>query len=58
MSIGPGMDFRLTRELRLTGAVEAAYTPGRASFVLENVGEVHTAARIGGSARLQLVWYF
>jgi hypothetical protein len=57
LSLGPGLDFVVTRSVRLTFGIEAAYTPGRAHFVLENVGPVHTAASLGGSARLQLVWY-
>jgi hypothetical protein len=57
-SLGPGMDFLLARGLWLTVAGDATYTPGHARFVLDNVGPVHTAARVGGTARLQLAWYF
>lgn len=58
MSIGPGMEFRLTRALWLTVGVEGGYTAGTARFVLDNIGPVHSAARIGGSARLELASYF
>jgi hypothetical protein len=52
------MDFLLSRGLWLVVAGEATYTPGHAKFVLENIGPVHSAARFGGSARLQLAWHF
>jgi hypothetical protein len=57
VSLGPGMEFRLTHALRLLAGVEADYTPGRARFVLDNIGQVHTASQLGGSARLELAWY-
>jgi hypothetical protein len=58
VTLGPGMDFLLARGLWLVVAGDATYTPGHARFVLENIGPVHTASRFGGSARLQLAWYF
>jgi hypothetical protein len=58
LSLGPGMDFLLARGLRLVVAADATYTPGHARFTLDNVGEVHTASRFGGTTRLQLAWYF
>ena len=56
--VGPGVDFSLTRAHRLRLGVDATYTPGNARFVLANVGPVHTAAKYGGVARLELGWYF
>jgi hypothetical protein len=56
VALGPSFDFLLTRSYRLTFALDASYTPGPASFVLNNVGHVHSVARFGGSARLQFAF--
>jgi hypothetical protein len=53
VGLGPSFDFLLARPYRLTFAVDADYTPGHASFVLDRIGRVHTATTFGGSARLQ-----
>ncbi len=55
--LGPRVDVALNGTLRLSFGIDANYTPGRASFVLQNIGRVHTATQLGISERLQLVWY-
>jgi hypothetical protein len=55
--LGPGMGLFLTRAFRLTLGIDGTFAPGHASFVLDNFGHVHTASRLGGSARIELAFY-
>jgi hypothetical protein len=57
VGLGPGVGFFFTRSHRLTLGIDGTYAPGHASFVLDNLGHVHTASRFGGSARIDLAWY-
>jgi hypothetical protein len=56
--VGPRVDFFLTRHLRLSIGVDANYTAGRASFVVQNLGKVRAIDPLGGSARMDVAWYF
>jgi hypothetical protein len=56
--VGPRVDVRLSPVFLLLFDVEAIYAPGRASFVLDNVGRVYTAKHIGMSGRLGLAAQF
>jgi hypothetical protein len=56
--IGPRLDVRLSPILHLLVDVDATYTPGRASFVLDNVGRVYTARHYGMNGRLGLAAQF
>jgi hypothetical protein len=55
---GPRVDFFLTRSLRLSLGVDANYTPGRANFVVSDLGKVRAIDPLGGSARVDFGWYF
>jgi hypothetical protein len=55
--LGPGVGFFFTRAFRLTLGVDGTLVPGHASFVLDNVGHVHTASLLGGSVRIELAFY-
>ena len=50
--LGPRVDVRLSPTLFLLVDIGATYTPGRASFVLDNVGRVYTATHVGMNGRL------
>jgi hypothetical protein len=52
VGIGPRLDVHLGPILFLRADVEGNYAPGRASFVLENVGHVFTAMHLGVGGRL------
>ncbi len=56
-ALGPRVDIPLSAAFRLTLGIDGNYTPGRASFVIENVGRVHTATQLGMAERLLLTWY-
>ncbi len=57
-TLGPRVDFLPRRKVRASFGIDANYTPGHASFALDNLGRVRTAAQIGASARLDVVWNF
>jgi hypothetical protein len=56
--VGPRVDVRLSPVFLLLFDVEAIYAPGRASFVLDNVGRVYTAKHVGMSGRFGLAAQF
>jgi hypothetical protein len=56
--VGPRVDFFPSRSLHLNIGVDANFTPGRANFVLQPLGKVRSIDPLGGSARIDLAWYF
>jgi hypothetical protein len=56
--IGPRIDVRLSPVFLLLFDIDASYAPGRASFVLDNVGRVYTAKHLGMSGRLGIAAQF
>jgi hypothetical protein len=58
LAVGPGVGFFLSPVHRLGIGGDVTYAPGRARFVLQNIGLVHQAAQIGGSARFEVTWYW
>lgn len=57
-ALGPGVGFLLSPAYRLGIGGDVSYVPGDARFVLSNIGLVHQAAKVGGSARIEGTWYW
>jgi hypothetical protein len=56
--LGPRVDVRLGPTLFVLFEISASYAPGRANFVLDNVGRVYTATHLGMNGRLALAAQF
>ncbi len=58
VGLGPRVDIRLGPTFLLRFDVGAGYAPGRANFVLDNVGRVYTATHVEVNGRLGLAARF
>jgi hypothetical protein len=56
--LGPRIDVRLNRTFFLQFDAGASYAPGRANFVLDNVGRVYTATHVGMNGHIGLAAQF
>jgi hypothetical protein len=56
--LGPRVDIHLGPTFFVLFEVAASYVPGRANFVLDNVGRVYTATHVGMNGRLALAAQF